>query len=63
MQQARDGGLRVEFEGRKVEHMEIDEAPKKARREAQSQKAPRRRRPAAAHPWCQPLVKKRAANS
>ena len=63
LQQARDGELRVEFEGRKVVFVELKAKPKKARREAELKRSPRRRRPAANHPWRQPLLKKRAAKT
>lgn len=61
--QARDGELRVEFEGRKVAFKELQAKPPKAPRETQSKIAPRRRRPAATHPWRQPLLQNRATTA
>lgn len=62
VQQARDGELRVVFEGRKVAFQQIEAAPKKARPKPTQAPAPRLRRPAANHPWRRSLLsKKRAA--
>ncbi len=62
LEQARDGQLRVRFEGRAVVFEEIAKALAKARTEPKPRVAPRARKPAADHPWRSPLLsKKRAA--
>ena len=63
VQQARDGELRVVSEGRAVLFDEIAKPEKKTRAQPRQRVAPRPHKPAANHPWREPLLKKRAANS
>ncbi len=62
LEQARDGELRVRFQGRAVVFEEIAQPTAKARPEPTPRVAPRPRKPAANHPWRSRLLsKKRAA--
>ncbi len=62
LEQARDGELRVRFQGRAVVFEEIAKPAAKARPEPKPRVAPRPRKPAANHPWRSRLLsKKRAA--
>ena len=64
VQQAREGELRVVFEGRTVAFDEIAKPLPKVRPESKPRLAPRPRTPPANHPWRAPLKpKKRAATA
>lgn len=64
VQQAREGELRVVFEGRTVAFDEIAKPLPKVRPEPKPRLAPRPRTPPANHPWRAPLKpKKRAATA
>ncbi len=64
VQQARDGELRVRFEGRAAPFDEIAKPEPKPRPKPEQRPPPRAHKPAANHPWRALLLsKKRAANS
>jgi transposase len=63
LQQAREGELRVVSDGRAVLFDEISEPAKKTQAQLRQRVAPRPHKPAANHPWREPLPKKHAANS
>ena len=63
LQQAREGELRVVSDGRAVLFDEISEPAKKTQAQPRQRVAPRPHKPAANHPWREPLPKKHAANS